>query len=172
MRGIHWFLASLTLVLSATLCPLQSGDKAMDAMFVLKASESNMAEVALGNLALKNAENPKVREFAMHMIEDHTKSGEELTNIAKKNGLQVASELNKEHKNTTAKLSNIKGAEFDRQYMDGQVKSHQEAIKLFKSQAKGGQNADVRAFAEKSLPTIEKHLKMAQAVAAQVSGKQ
>ena len=129
----------------------------------------NNAEVELGKLAVQHAQSQQTKEFAQHMIEDHTRCSQELTEIAKKNNFKLATELTKECKDIIAKLSNAKGAEFDRQYMDTQVKVHQEAVTLFKTQAKSGQNADLRAFADKGLPGIEKHLQKAQQIAKEVS---
>ena len=169
MRMNRWSMVAVLVGLSAWLCPVQSGDKNGDAKFAWKVSEADIGEIALGKLAVKQAANPQVREFAQHMIEDHTRCSQELTEIAKKNNFKLATELTKECKDIIAKLSIAKGAEFDRQYMDTQVKVHQEAVTLFKTQAKSGQNADLRAFADKGLPGIEKHLQKAQQIAKEIS---
>jgi putative membrane protein len=179
MRIVQWSFALLFLGASAWFCPVQSGaqkekepaGKGGDAAFVMKASESDLTEIALGRLAMKQAENPKVREFASRMVEDHTKCSQELTTIAKKHNIPVATESSKKHQEMITKLSNIKGADFDRQYMDGQVKAHQSAVKLFQDEAKNGQNPDLKAFAQKTLPDIENHLKHAQQIVSQLGGK-
>jgi len=146
---------------------LHSGevDKKSDATFVLKASESDLAEIELAKLAMKQSSNTRVREFAARMIKGHTKSSEELAPLAKKHGFALAKEVNSMHKEVCEKLKKTSGADFDREYMSGQVKAHQTAVKLFTQQSKSGQNADLRAFASKTLPTIEEHLKMAQDLA-------
>lgn len=141
---------------------MQSGG---DSTFVLKASESDMTEIHLGKLASKQGDSPAVREFAARMVKDHTKSSAELTTVAAKQGFSLAKEISSEHKQACDKLSKMAGAEFDRNYITGQVKAHREAVKLFKNQVKSGQDADLRAFANKTLPVIEEHLKMAQDIA-------
>jgi putative membrane protein len=146
---------------------LHSGeiDKKSDATFVLKASESDLAEIELGKLAMKQAGNARVREFAAKMVKDHTKSSEELAPIAKKHGFALAKEVNSTHKDVCAKLKKLSGAQFDREYMAGQVNAHQKAVKLFMQQSKSGNDADLRAFARKTLPIIQEHYKMAQELA-------
>lgn len=146
---------------------LQSGeiDKKSDATFVFKASESDMAEIELAKLAMKQGGNARVREFAAKMVKDHTKSSEELAPIAKKHGFALAKEVSSTHKDVCEKLKKLSGADFDREYMAGQVKAHQTAVKLFTQQSKSGKDADLRAFASKTLPTIQEHYKMAQELA-------
>ena len=54
------------------------------------------------------------------------------------------------------------GAAFDRGFIESQVKAHQDAIALFEKQATGGNDADLKAFAQKQLPGLRNHLKQAQ----------
>jgi putative membrane protein len=153
---------------------VESGEKdkaVSDADFVLKASESDLTEVDLGKLASKQGASTAVREFGAKMAKDHTKSSEELKAIAKKQGFMLTSELGSKHKQMCEKLSKITGTDFDHQYIAGQVKAHKQAVELFKNQAKNGQNADVRAFASKTLPVIEEHLMAAQEIARAVEEK-
>jgi predicted outer membrane protein len=64
-------------------------------------------------------------------------------------------------------LKGLKGKEFDTAYIQKVgVQGHQQAVEAFKKEAEGGQNADLKKAAQKALPTIEEHLKMAQDLAA------
>lgn len=167
MRTSLYLGSIAVLSLFGSILAVQSGekDKGPDANFVLKSSESNLVEIELGKLAQKQSSNDRVREFGAKMAKDHGKTSDELADIAKKNGFAMAKEASKEHKDMCEKLKKISGADFDRQYMTGQVKAHRSAVKLFTDQAKNGQNADLRSFASKTLPTIEEHLKMAEEIA-------
>jgi putative membrane protein len=179
MRLIQWSMALLLLVGSGAIYPALSGDKKSqvgeklsDAMFVMKASEGNMAEIALSKLALKQAQNDKVREFSQHMIDDHMKANEQLKEIAKKHELKTAQELSKQHNDLHQKLANVKGRAFDGEFMSAQVKAHREATNMYESHIKNSRLPAIRAYAQKVLPTIEMHLKKAQELAAKVDGKQ
>jgi putative membrane protein len=179
MRSVQWSMALVLLIGSGAIYPALSGDKKeqageklSDAMFVMKASEGNMAEIALSKLAMKQAQNDKVREFAQHMIDDHTKANEQLKEIANKHQLKMAQELSKQHKDLHQKLSNIKGREFDGEFMASQVKAHREAANMYESHIKNSQLPEIRAYAQKTLPIVEMHLKKAQEIAAKVDGKQ
>ena len=59
------------------------------------------------------------------------------------------------------KLASLQGRDFDRSCERDAVKAHEKAIKLFKHEAQRGQDPDLRAFAQKTLPTLEQHLQQA-----------
>ena len=132
-----------------------------DKGFVKTASASDLAEINTSRLAAQRASRPDVKKFAMQMIQDHTKSSEELLKIADKKGLEPAKEMAKKHKEMFEKLSMLQGADFDKEYMAGQVKAHDEAVKLFTNASKNLQDEELKAFASKTLPVIQMHHKMA-----------
>jgi putative membrane protein len=111
--------------------------------FVEKATISNMAEIQLGQLALQQAQDPQVKQFAQMMVDEHTSALQQLRSVATSQGLQVASELDSKHQKQHEKLSKLQGAEFDRAYMDAMVDSHKDAEKLLKRRA--GKDASASA---------------------------
>lgn len=127
--------------------------------FVTKASAGGLAEVNLATLAMKNGgENGKA--FAKKMLEDHTKSNKELLALADAMKLMAAPKMDAEHEAVATKLAGLKGEEFDREYLAGQVKDHEVMIALFEKQSKAGDDK-LSAWAKKTLPNLEHHLKMA-----------
>ena len=67
------------------------------------------------------------------------------------------------------KLSKLSGADFDRAYMKDMVEDHVKDVAMFEKEAKNGKDADVKAFADKTLPTLREHLQMARDVNAKVN---
>jgi putative membrane protein len=61
-----------------------------------------------------------------------------------------------------AKLNRLSGHEFDKEYMDMMVKDHKEDVRLFDKESKGTDNNEVEKWAANTLPTLQKHLEMAQ----------
>jgi len=133
-----------------------------DQQFVLKASASGLAEVNLANMALKQANEATVKKFAEMMAHDHSKANKELLALADKKKMTAATRMDAEHEKAAAELAKLTGAAFDREYMAGQVKDHKEAVALFETEAKEGRDEDLKAWAEKTLPTLRDHLKMAE----------
>jgi putative membrane protein len=66
------------------------------------------------------------------------------------------------------RLSKLSGAQFDRAYMQDMVKDHEEDVAEFQREANNGSDPDVKAFAGKTLPTLQSHLQSAQDTRAQL----
>ncbi len=141
---------------------LTSDDAEDNADFMVKAASGGMLEVELGRMALQKASSPKVKQFAQQMIDDHTKANEELKALAAKKNITLPTtpgDEAQEHINDLAKYS---GAEFDKEYLELMHKDHQEDLDLFKEAAEEAEDADVKAFAAKTLPVLQNHHQMAE----------
>jgi len=86
------------------------------------------AEVELGKMAGQKAVNPEVKRFAQIMVDDHTKAGNELKDIAGKYGVPAAPAIDDKHQELMDRLSKLRGAEFDREYIKAMVDGHQNAV--------------------------------------------
>ena len=161
-------------LLAACLTAASAEDKdkssASDQTFVTKAAESDLAEINTSNLALKNSGDATVKKFAQQMVQDHTKTSNELTKLASKKNYKLPERMNAEHDKMWTKLSAMKGAGFDKAYADGQVKAHETAVSLFEKESKDGSDADLKAWAKKTLPHLKEHLKMAKDMRSKVGG--
>ena len=172
MRGTLWMLGLMALSLAVWPGFIRSQEEGTtDTKFVKWASETDIAEIALGQLARKQSGNAKIQEFGMHLADNHAQSSQAFLKIAKKHGFKPATDMNKQQKDMVDKLSALKGADFDRQFLLGQVKAHEEVASLFRNQMKNGENPDLKAFAGKALPMIEEHLRKAKELAGQLGDK-
>lgn len=142
-----------------------------DSHFVLDAAKGGLAEVEMGRLAAEKASSPDVKQFGQRMVDDHSKANDELKAVASQKGLTLPTELAAADKATLDRLSKLSGEAFDRAYMSDMVKDHRKDVAEFKKEATAGKDADVKAFAGKTLPTLEEHLKMAQDVHGKVMPK-
>ena len=147
---------------SATAPAVNSNGPAMgdDHDFMTAADLAGIAEVELSKLAQTKATNAEVKKFAAMMVTDHTKAGEELKALGAKKSYKPATEMDSAHKSIMQKLQGLSGADFDRAYVDAMIDDHEDAVDLFDGQAKDGKDADIKAFAAKTLPTLQGHLKM------------
>ena len=121
-----------------------------------------MAEVELGNLGAQRGTNQKVKDFGQQMVTDHTKAGDELNTIASTKGVSVPAGLDSKSQATKQRLSSLSGAAFDRAHMEDMVSDHKDDIAEFQREANNGSDPDLKAFAQKTLPTLQHHLQMAQ----------
>jgi putative membrane protein len=134
--------------------------------FVKKASMAGMTEVELAKLALDKSKDANVRGFAQRMVSDHGKANTELTAIAKRKNLEVSKSLDSEHQKKVQELSGKSGAEFDAAYAQHMTMDHDKAAALFEGASKGN-DAELASFAQKTLPTIKEHQKLAKDLKAQ-----
>ena len=141
---------------------LENADKAAAAMniekmsFVKTVESSNAFEIESSRIAEKKASAGDVKEFARQMVADHTKAGEALKKAAKLSG-DAKPELAPKHAAMLKLLDAASGDEFQALYIDMQTVAHMEAVTLFATYAKGGDDEAVKTFAEKTLPTLEMH---------------
>jgi len=138
-----------------------------DKQFMMDAASSGMKEVMIGQLALRQSENQDVKKFAQRLVDDHTKANMELMTLAGAKNVTLPRMLNEQHQAMVQRISQAKGADFDRTFLTHMVDSHKEGVAKFEAQAQGGKDADVKAFAAKNLPTLKEHLQMAQRLAGQ-----
>jgi putative membrane protein len=132
--------------------------------FPLKAASGGMLEVQLGQLAQKNGQSQRVKNFGAMMVKDHSKANSELKAIAETKNISLPTTLIPEHQEHVTMLQKVTGAEFDKQYMEMMTKDHQEDIDEFDKASKNSADADLKAFATKTLPVLRVHLDSAQAI--------
>lgn len=133
--------------------------------FVTLAAQSDMLEIQSSKLALQKSDSEKTKTFAQKMIDDHTKTSTELKDLVSSGKVKVSpppASLDKTHEAKLDKLTKLQGKDFTKQYDDMQVSAHKDAVSLFERYGKDGDNPELKAFASKTLPKLQEHLKMAQ----------
>jgi putative membrane protein len=143
-----------------------------DKSFLKDAAESNNAEISGSQAALSQSSSADVKSFAQMMVDDHGKAGTELKGLAEQKGVKVSDTPSITKKAEIKMLSERKGSSFDQHYADSiGVKAHQDTIKLFQKEVDKGTDPDVKAWASKTLPTLQHHLEAAQALKAKADAE-
>jgi len=135
--------------------------------FVKEAAQGGMAEVELGQLASKNAQDPEVKKFGQMMVTDHGKANAELKTLAGKKNWTMPTDIGS-HKSTMDKLQGLKGADFDKEYVDEMVSDHEKDLKAFQQQGQSGTDPELKEFAAKTATVIQKHLDAIKAIQAKM----
>jgi len=167
-------LAILTLAFISSSGNAQTNDtqgqlSSKDFKFVKAAVQGGKMEVTLGQLATQNAQDPAVRDFGTKMVQDHQAANQELTQIIAQKGATVSDAPGWMDEKMISHLQGLKGTDFDKAYMKHMVSDHKDDIKEFQKEADNGDDADVKNFASKTLPTLQEHLRMAQETQAKLS---
>jgi len=173
MDGFNLRHLALAVALSAG---MGSAFAATDNDFVDNAAAGGIAEIETSRLALEKSQSADIKAFANQMITDHSKANDELAAIAKANDIEVP-DTTTLVKQAKEKILDMRDESFDAAYANNQVKAHEETIELFKKQAntvtddKAKGATELKAFAQKMLPALEKHLAHAKELQAKYPSK-
>lgn len=129
-----------------------------DSKFAVDAASGGMTEVQLGKLAQQKAASQKVKDFAAMMVRDHTKANDELKALAMSKNITLPPAPGEDQMDHIKDLTEKSGKEFDKDYIDMMVKDHENTVDMFEKCSKDAKDADLQAFASKTLPTLKEHL--------------
>lgn len=126
-----------------------------DKAFFEKAAKAGMKEVEVSQAVQDRLMNPQVKDFAQTMVTDHTAVNNELSALAARKGVTLPAADSK-----VAEKWGKKDKGVDKDYIGEMVDDHEDAVKLFEHASKSN-DADIAAFAQKTLPALQHHLMMA-----------
>lgn len=131
--------------------------------FVKEVAISDMFEIASNKLGEQKG-NLQEKAFAEQMVTDHTKTSTELKSMVSSGKIQaeLPTAIDSAHQSKLDKLGAASGKDFSSDFDSDQVSAHKDAVSLFERYAKGGDNAELKDWAGKTLPTLQHHLEMAQ----------
>ncbi len=128
----------------------------VDRQFVNMAAKDGMKEVHMGQMAAQQGQSPEVKKLGQMIAADHTKANQQLMALAMKKGIKP--DTKHEMKMSKRDMKN-----FDQAWIGMMVNDHQKDIAAYQRTAQQGGDPEVRAFAKKTLPVLQKHLKAVQA---------
>lgn len=143
-----------------------------DQQFINDAAKGNRAEIELGKMVVEKAKDPNVKRFAQMMVDDHTKALNQLQQVASKSNITLPDGIPDDAKDLQDKLSSESGKQLEKDYMDGMVQDHQKDVQDFQQASQNLKDKDVKMWATKTLPTLQKHLKAAQQIDSRLNGGQ
>jgi putative membrane protein len=135
-----------------------------DRTFAEKAAMGSRFEVDSARLAAGRTDEDLINEFAERMILEHSAAAAALEAIAEEQGFTVPEELDAEHAQRIARISDAPAGQFEEAYIVDQIAAHEETIELFETQEQQGQNEALREYAATLLPVLRTHLDMAKSI--------
>jgi putative membrane protein len=129
-----------------------------DTQFAIAAMNGGLTEVALGRLALKNGESKEVKNFGAMMVKDHSKANDKLMKLVTEKNITLPQLPAKQEQALIDKLSQKRGTDFDKAYVQAMVDDHKTDVQEFTNESKKLQDPELKNFAIKTLPVIQNHL--------------
>lgn len=133
---------------------------AVDRTFIAQAAYGSLGEAALGRLATTRGGTDAVRDFGRMMVETHDRINQDLVAVTSDKGVAPPTLPDPGRQAVGAMLADLSGPAFDRQYVPQQLADHEAELNLLQGQLKYGQDADLRAFAQRTVPEVERHIAM------------
>ncbi len=112
-------------------------------------------------MAERKGTTPDVKAFGARMVRDHAKALDELEAAAHRAGLAVPTTLQPAQQQLKEQLGGLTGTEFNDTYMKHMVAGHGDAIEVFAQEIANGASEPLRAYAERTMATLEAHEKAA-----------
>jgi putative membrane protein len=142
--------------------PLALAANTRDDAFMQKAIAGNMAEIQVGRLAQQKGATEGVRHFGEVLVQDHSRANSQAMSTASSMGVTAPPAPSAKEQAEYQHLASLSGSEFDKAFTKAMVKDHEKDIALYKKEAKSGGPA--AGYARQSLPTLHKHLQLAESL--------
>ena len=134
-----------------------------DRKFIQETAGAGMFEVQAAQLAARQASDPKVKSFAEMLVDQHTKANDDLVKLANAKRVELSAAPPRDMRRDLEKLGKKQGQEFDTEFVrEVGIKAHEKNIKAFEKAGKDTKDTELKAFIDKTLPTLKEHLAMAQ----------
>lgn len=133
-----------------------------DATFVVNTANAGMTEIQAGTIAGQKGMAKDVKEYGAMMVKDHTAAADKLKAVAASKNIVLPPAISPDMQKNLDDLQKKDGKDFDKAYLSMMVDDHKKVIGMFEDEAKNGSDADIKAFANSTLPTLRHHLDEAQ----------
>jgi putative membrane protein len=134
----------------------------MDMDFMRDANNDGLFEVKIGKYAQEHASSEDVKTLAQHMVTEHTRINNSLKELAQKKKITLTEQINDKVQKDYDKVAEKTGNDFDKEYVDMMVSKHKDGIDLFEKEWNKGKDEEIKSWANKNLPALKEHLKMAE----------
>jgi len=150
--------------------PQPTAPQLTDAQIAAITDAANKGEIEQAKLAVRKAKDPQVKAFAQMMIDHHGTEQKKEQQLATTLSLtpettQTSTQLQTDSQNAISSLSSQNGADFDKAYMDLQVKEHKDVLDAIDNKLiPNAKNAQLKSALEAFRPKVQEHLQKAQEI--------
>ena len=128
-----------------------------DEKYMIKTAHGLISEVALGEMAQKNAADERVKQFGKRMVDDHGKELANLKQLASQKKVTLPDAMDPGQKKEFDKLGKLSGKDFDKEYVNYEAKDHKQDVEDQGKEMKATSDPDLKKFATASYDTVSRH---------------
>jgi putative membrane protein len=131
--------------------------------FLDDAIKGDNSEIALGRLIAARGYSAQVRSFGNTLTRDHSTARGQAVAVARQMGVRPPTAMMAEARAEQRKLERLRGRGFDMEVRRYMINDHQKDIAKFEAQVRSGDRRTA-ALARAQLPTLRKHLRIAESI--------
>ena len=135
---------------------------ATDQTFITHAAEANLAEIETAKMVKQKSTDPAVKDFADRMITDHAHANQSLATLAETSRAKLPSQPSAAERNQKDELQKLSGVKLNDAYLRDELQGHKQVISEFEDEIEHGQDQGVKSYAERTLPTLQDHIRIAE----------
>ncbi len=129
-----------------------------DADWVADVVEANYGEIKFATLAKQRSSNAEVKAIADMLVQQHTKTLNELKTLAQNKSITIPVEEDDEARRKTERFADEAGKDFDKKWTKEMIDRHEESINKFERRLDNTEDAELKTFINNTLPTLRTHL--------------
>jgi putative membrane protein len=138
---------------------------AQDTTYLQQAHQTNLAEIAAGNMAQQKSNNQTVKNLGVKFVNDHTKLDQALKSVAQSLGVSLPQAPNAQQQAVAKQLKAASGSQFNNLFVNSQLAGHTQAMQAGQTEIANGSNPQVIKLARDSAPVIASHHQALEAAA-------
>lgn len=133
-----------------------------DKTFLTQNAQTDQAEIATGQLAAQRGTTQDIRQTGQTLMNDHQQALSQAQDVAQKVNVTLPNSPDSAQQQEADQLKAASGADFDRTYLQNEIKGHQTSISNTQQEISSGSDQQVVEFAKSYLPVAQNHLQMLQ----------
>jgi predicted outer membrane protein len=139
-----------------------------DLRFLERGIDQSVTQIEMGELAAEKSSDEALSQLGRQVATDHEQIRQKLVELAQQRGVEVSARTPKETwQETIDQLQRQSGEDFDRAFLDMQLKTGQQLVELYQTQASNSTDTGLASFAITTLVQLQQHFATAQQLGAQ-----
>jgi predicted outer membrane protein len=153
---------------AAVAAPPQGGSQ--DASWLVATHQTNLSEIASGQLAAESGHSEAVRNAGQMLARDHQSLDAKLKPVAERMGVKLPDHPDMQQRDEMQHFKGLSGMDFDRDWTKTEADGHVKSIEATEREVQNGSSAQVKQLAQSALPVLKKHLRTLKSASSELSG--
>lgn len=133
-----------------------------DSQYLVDAAETDLKEIEIGKLAQQKGTDAEVKAFGKKLVDDHTKSWNELKTVAEQKQITLPAAITQEGQDDYNKLNEKTGLDFDKKFAEMMVEGHKDALDKAQKASEKANDPEIRTWAAAKIASLTAHRDHAQ----------